>query len=167
VSVNSSLAKVCTTETTPSREPSSSPAAAARDSFTVSAAARESSPSSSRWCRKYTRNIFDTILEFVEASPGRFDAMYTGYGRATAMSLLYPRFSAVVPSPEMGSVPVALAVPEGDEDLVQLVNAFLEEERASGLLEAKLDYWVRGKGARAEHGPRWSFGRDVLGWWKD
>ena len=47
------------------------------------------------------------------------------------------------------------------------MNAWLEQVRASGLLEAKLDYWVRGKGARAEEGPRWSIGRDVLGWWKD
>jgi polar amino acid transport system substrate-binding protein len=109
----------------------------------------------------------DSILDFVTAPPGRLDAMYTGYGRATAYSLLYAQFAAVVPSPGLGSVPVAFTVPEGDEDLVQLVNAWLEQARASGLLEAKLDYWVRGKGARAEEGPRWSIARDVLGWWKD
>jgi Na+/H+-dicarboxylate symporter/ABC-type amino acid transport substrate-binding protein len=109
----------------------------------------------------------DTILDFVNAPPERFDAMFTGYGRAIAQSLLHPRLAAVVPSPGLGSVPIAFTVPEGDEDLVQLVNAWLEQARASGLLEAKLDYWVRGKGARAEEGPRWSIGRDVLGWWKD
>ena len=109
----------------------------------------------------------DTILDFVTAPPGRLDAMYTGYGRATAYSLLHPQLAAVVPSPGLGSVPIAFTVPEGDEDLVQLVNAWLEQVRASGLLEAKLDYWVRGKGARAEEGPRWSIGRNVLGWWKD
>jgi len=108
----------------------------------------------------------DTILDFVDAPPGHLDAMYTGYGRAVAQSLLHPRLAAVVPSPGLGSVPIAFTVPEGDEDLVQLVNAWLEQARASGLLEAKLDYWVRGKGARAEEGPRWSIGRDVLGWWR-
>jgi Na+/H+-dicarboxylate symporter len=109
----------------------------------------------------------DTIPDFVNAPPGRLDAMYTGYARATAYSLLYPQLAAVVPSPGLGSVPIALTVPEGDEDLVQLVNAWLEQVRASGLLEAKLDYWVRGKGTRTEEGPRWSIGRNVLGWWKD
>lgn len=108
----------------------------------------------------------DTILDFVGAPPGRLDAMYTGYGRATAMSLVHPSLSAV-PTPGLGAVPIAFTVPEGEEDLVQLVNAWLEEARASGLLEAKLDYWVRGKGARAEEGPRWSIARDVLGWWRD
>ena len=109
----------------------------------------------------------DTILDFVDAPLGHLDAMYTGYGRAVAQSLLHPRLAAVVPSPGLGSVPIAFTVPEGDEDLVQLVNAWLEQARTSGLLEAKLDYWVRGKGARAEEGPRWSIGRDVLGWWRD
>jgi ABC-type amino acid transport substrate-binding protein len=107
-----------------------------------------------------------TILEFATAPPGRFDAMYTGYARGIAYSLLYPQFAAVVPSPGLGSVPIAFTVPEGEEDLLQLVNAWMDQSRASGLLEAKLDYWARGKGARAEEGPRWSIGRDVLGWWK-
>jgi ABC-type amino acid transport substrate-binding protein len=109
----------------------------------------------------------DSILDFVTAPPGRFDAMYTGYARATAYSLLYPQLAAVVPSPGLGGVPLAITVPAGEEDLLQLVNAWLEQVRASGLLEAKLDYWARGKGARAEEGPRWSIARDVLGWWKD
>jgi ABC-type amino acid transport substrate-binding protein len=108
----------------------------------------------------------DTIVDFVTAPPGRFDAMYTGYARATAYSLLYPQFAAVVPSPGLGGVPLAMTVPAGEEDLLQLVNAWLEQARASGLLESKLDYWARGKGARAEEGPRWSIGRDVLGWWR-
>jgi len=108
----------------------------------------------------------DSILEYVEAPAGRFDAMYTGFERATAYSLLHPRLSAVVPAPGLGGIPIALTVPEHEEDLLAFVNAWLEEERASGLIQAKLDYWVRGEGARAERGPRWSIGRDVLGWWQ-
>jgi ABC-type amino acid transport substrate-binding protein len=109
----------------------------------------------------------DTIDAFVAALPGQLDAMYTGHGRAVAQSLLHPELAAVIPVPDLGSVPIAFTVPEGDEDLVQLVNAWLEQASASGLLESKLDYWVRGRGARAEQGPRWSFGRDVLGLWRD
>lgn len=105
--------------------------------------------------------------EFVGAPEGRFDAMYTGLGRGTAYSLLYPEFSAVVPAPGLGSVPIAFAVPRGEERLVNFVNAWLETEHSSGLVQAKLDYWVRGKGARAERGSRWSIGKDVLGWWRD
>ena len=44
--------KVWTTETIPGRKPFPSRTAAEVSSFTVSYAARESAPSSSRWCRK-------------------------------------------------------------------------------------------------------------------
>jgi Na+/H+-dicarboxylate symporter/ABC-type amino acid transport substrate-binding protein len=108
----------------------------------------------------------DGVQDFVDAPAGRFDAMFTGYGRAIAQSLLHPRLAAVASS-GLGSVPLAFTVPEGDDDLVRLVNAWLEQARASGLLEAKLDYWARGKGARSEEGPRWSIGRDVLGLWRN
>jgi hypothetical protein len=38
---------------------------------------------------------------------------------------------------------------------------------ASGVFTEKLDYWIHGKGAELERGPRWSIARDVLGWWQD
>ncbi len=96
-----------------------------------------------------------------------FDAMYTGYSRGAAYSLLYPRFSAVVPRPDMGTVPVAITVPIQEGSLLQFVNSWIEEPRASGLIDAKLRYWIQGEGARSERGPRWSVARDVLGWWKE
>ena len=108
----------------------------------------------------------DSLLDFVNAAPGRFDAMYTGFARGTAMSLLYPQFTTVIPEPGLGAVPMAFMVPEGEEDLLARLNAWVEQERASGLVAAKIDYWVRGKGARAEQGPRWSVAKDVLHWWQ-
>ena len=108
----------------------------------------------------------DSLLDYVNAPPGRFDAMYTGFARGTAMSLLHPLFTTVIPEPGLGAVPMAFMVPEGESDLLARLDAWVEQERASGLVEAKIDYWVRGKGARAEQGPRWSVARDVLHWWK-
>ncbi|MFN8092924.1 MAG: cation:dicarboxylase symporter family transporter [Vicinamibacteria bacterium] len=105
-------------------------------------------------------------LEFAQAEPGRFDALYTGLARGTALSLLYPQFTAVVPEPGLGSVPIAFVVPAGETELLARIDAWVDEEKASGLVEAKLDYWVRGKGAKAERGPRWSVATDLLGWWK-
>jgi ABC-type amino acid transport substrate-binding protein len=108
----------------------------------------------------------DSLLDFVDAPPGRFDAMYTGFARGTAMSLIHPQFATVIPEPGLGAVPIAFMVPEGEEDLLARLDAWVEQERASGLVAAKIDYWVRGKGARAEQGPRWSVAKDVLHWWK-
>ena len=107
-----------------------------------------------------------SITEFVTAPPGRFDAMYTGYERGTVYSLLYPQFSAVVPDEGLGSVPLAFTTPPDESRLLEFVDAWVEDARASGLLDQKLEYWVHGSGARAELGPRWSVGRNVLGWWR-
>jgi ABC-type amino acid transport substrate-binding protein len=108
-----------------------------------------------------------SLLDFARAEPGRLNAMYTGLARGTALSLLYPQFTAVVPEPGLGSVPIAFVVPAGETEFLARIDAWVEQEKASGLVEAKLDYWVRGKGAKAERGRRWSVATDVLGWWKD
>ena len=109
----------------------------------------------------------DSIPEFLEAPSGRFDAMLTGLDRATAYSLMWPQFSAVVPTPNLGGVPIAIIVPKGEEALLDLVNAVVDVDLANGLFKEKLDYWVRGQGAQVERAPRWSLGANVFGWWED
>jgi ABC-type amino acid transport substrate-binding protein len=109
----------------------------------------------------------DSIPAFVNAPAGWFDAMFTGFDRASAYSLLYPQFTAVVPEPGLGSVPIAMIVPVGEEALLDVVNAGVEVGTASGAFKEKLDYWIHGKGTQLERSPRWSVARDVLGWWQD
>ena len=109
----------------------------------------------------------DSIMEFFDAPAGEFDSTFTGFDRASAFSLVYPQFAPVVPSPGMGSVPIAMIVPAGEPALLDFVNAGVEVGRAEGVFAEKLDYWIHGQGTEQERGPRWSIGRDVLGWWKD
>lgn len=109
----------------------------------------------------------DSIPEFVDAPDGRFDAMFTGFDRATAYSLVAPRFAAVMPTPDLGSVPMAFIVPKGEEALVDLTNAVVDIDTANGLYRDRLDYWVREMGKPIHAAPRWSIAHDVLGWWKD
>ena len=108
----------------------------------------------------------DSIPEFINAPAGRFDAMFTGYDRALAYSVAFPQFAAVVPTPDFGSIPIAISVPAGEEALLDLANALVEAGIASGVFQEKLDYWIKGEGAQLEREPRWSIGRNVLGWWK-
>ena len=108
----------------------------------------------------------DSILEYLKAPAGRFDATFTGYDRALAYSVAYPQFAAVVPTPDFGSIPIAISVPAGEEPLLDLANAFVEVGAAEGVFQKKLDYWIKGEGAELEREPRWSIGRNVLGWWK-
>jgi ABC-type amino acid transport substrate-binding protein len=107
-----------------------------------------------------------SLPEFIDAPAGRFDAMFTGYDRALAYSIASPQFAAVVPTPDLGSVPLAIAVPAGEEALRNVANEIVEVETANGVVQDKLAYWVKGEGAQRERGPRWSIARDVLGWWK-
>jgi hypothetical protein len=66
-----------------------------------------------------------SITEFLEAPDGRFDATFTGYDRAAAYSLVQPQFGAVIPSPGLGSVPIAVAVPRGEHALLAFFNTRL------------------------------------------
>lgn len=108
----------------------------------------------------------NSFLEFINAPPGEFDAHFTGYDRALAYSIAYPQFAAVVPTPDFGSIPMAIAVPAGEEALRDLANSIVEVGTANGVFQEKLDYWIRGEGAEIEREPRWSIGRNVFGWWK-
>jgi len=108
----------------------------------------------------------ESILEFESAPPGQFDAMFTGFDRATAASLMSPEYGAVIPTPDPGSVPMAFIVPTGEEGLLDLANAVADVGSANGLFKEKLDYWIGGPGRLDETAPRWSIAGDVLGWWK-
>ena len=108
----------------------------------------------------------DSIAEFLDAPEGRFDATFTGFDRASAYSLAAPRFVAVIPSPGLGTVPIAIAVPTGEMGLLEFLNGAVEDGHASGLFADRLNYWIKGGGARVEREPRWSIGANVLGWWK-
>lgn len=109
----------------------------------------------------------DTLNEFLEAPEGRFDATFTGFDRGTAYSLVSPRFGVVKPSPGMGSVALAVAVPKGETTLLEFADAAVADGVASGLFADRLEYWVHGGGTRVEREPRWSIGGNVLGLWKD
>jgi ABC-type amino acid transport substrate-binding protein len=109
----------------------------------------------------------NSIQEFLDAPEGRYDAHFTGFDRASAYSLVAPQFGVVKPSPGMGSVALAIAVPTGEHALREFANAVVEDGLANGLFADRLDYWVRGGGTRLEREPRWSIGGNVLHLWKN
>ena len=108
----------------------------------------------------------DSISQFISSPPGQFDAMFTGLDRASAYSLAAPQFTAVAPTPSLGSVPISIDVAKDEESLLHYANAFVDAFSANGFFKEKLDYWVQAEGAEAEREPRWSVGRNVLHWWK-
>ncbi|MEQ1831825.1 MAG: cation:dicarboxylase symporter family transporter [Candidatus Eisenbacteria bacterium] len=92
------------------------------------------------------------------------DAMWTSFERGTAYSLLHPDYTAVLSQPDIGGIPFAFTLPHDEPGFMEYVNAWVEQEKASTLLEGKLQYWVYGNGVRPARGRRWCVLHDVLHW---
>ncbi len=92
-----------------------------------------------------------------------FDGMFDLAEEAAAWTLLYPRYSLIVPKPPI-FIPVAYAVAADNTTLLEAFNAWLTAEKASGTVEALYRYWMLGEATIIARPPRWSVIRDVLGW---
>jgi len=116
-------------------------------------------------------SLEDVIAERLEAvkrgesaadGEQRIDAMVTTAEKAAAWSLLYPRYSPVVPTPVV-HLPAAFPIPHDEEDLADYMKIWLTIRKKDGSIQSLYDYWVLGK---KEHinSHRWSVIRDVLHW---
>ncbi len=103
------------------------------------------------------------VREFFRQEGDEYDALVTTAERGSAWSLIYPQFTVAVPMPSQVLVPIAYAVPRGSEEMVNLLNAWLDLKRKDGTIEHLFDYWMRGIDDDAVV-RRWSVIRDVLGW---
>jgi Na+/H+-dicarboxylate symporter len=79
-----------------------------------------------------------------------------------AWTVLYPRFTVVVPRPVV-QLPVAYLVAPDNPSLMRAMNEWLLIEKATGDIDEIHDYWIQGK-TDVVKPPRWSVIRDVLGW---
>jgi hypothetical protein len=111
--------------------------------------------------------------QVVVRSPAEFvlgrvsaDAMLTSWERACAWSLLHPELAPAQPIPQVGRVSLAYAVPRGEPDMLNMIDAFIDAQRAGGRLDAARTQWILGEATRVRR-PRWSIARDVLGWGKE
>jgi Na+/H+-dicarboxylate symporter/ABC-type amino acid transport substrate-binding protein len=101
--------------------------------------------------------------EFFTAPEGRFDALLTTAEGGSAWTLIHPRFSVVVPRPDVVTSPIALATPRGAPEVHDYVSTWIALKRGDGAVRHLYDFWVLGHGAKSTE-PRWSVMRNVLGW---
>jgi ABC-type amino acid transport substrate-binding protein len=101
--------------------------------------------------------------QFIESEPGEFDALAYPAEEGAAVTLLWPEYSVVVPSPPILTLPAAYPLPWGEPDWERAVNLWLDLQRADGTIDRLYDYWILGHEPEG-HNPRWSVMRDVLGW---
>lgn len=108
---------------------------------------------------------FSSFGELVAAVGDGIDAAVLPIDRAFYFSRIDPRLSAVLPADPTSSVVLAYALPAGELELRNVVDAWIDVKRAQGAFDNARAYWVRGEGLVARR-PRWSIGRDVLHWWR-
>jgi ABC-type amino acid transport substrate-binding protein len=90
------------------------------------------------------------------------DAFLDAAEEGAAWTVLYPRFTVVVPRPVV-QLPVAYLVAPDNPSLLRALNDWLRIEEATGDIDEIYDYWVQGRTGQVQP-PRWSVIRDVLRW---
>jgi Na+/H+-dicarboxylate symporter/ABC-type amino acid transport substrate-binding protein len=83
--------------------------------------------------------------------------------RGSILTLLNPKFTVVVPEPDLVKIPLAYAIAHGDQRWASFVNSWIELKRKDGTIDALYRYWIFGENL-VERRPRWSVLRDVLRW---
>jgi Na+/H+-dicarboxylate symporter/ABC-type amino acid transport substrate-binding protein len=92
-----------------------------------------------------------------------FEAVVMPAESGSVMSLLYPKFTVVVPEPEIVKIPLAYPVARRDQDWAHFINTWIELKRRDGTIDALYGHWILGKQA-GKRQPRWSIMRNVLHW---
>jgi ABC-type amino acid transport substrate-binding protein len=92
-----------------------------------------------------------------------FDAVVMPAESGSVMSLLYPKFTVVVPEPEIIKIPLAYPIALRDQNWAHFINTWIELKRRDGTIGALYSHWILGKQA-GKRQPRWSIMRNVLHW---
>lgn len=100
---------------------------------------------------------------YFRAEGGEYDALAFAAETGSAWTLVYPRFSVVVPQPGEVTVPVAYPMPLGEDELVRYVDAFLALKSKDGTMDRLFEHWFEGKSPETRS-ERWSVIHNVLGW---
>ncbi len=94
---------------------------------------------------------------------GAFDALAMSAETGSVLTLLYPKFTVVVPEPGIVRIPLAYPVARRDQDWANFVNSWIELKRRDGTIDALYRHWILGQQAGKSE-PRWSIVRNVLHW---
>ncbi len=104
----------------------------------------------------------DSYQPFFEDNPQGLDAIIISAEAGSAFTILHPDYAVAIPEPHY-SAPMGLMMAKGDRDFVSLVSDFLQLKTVDPALDELYDKWILGKDKTRKQ-PRWSIGRDVLGW---
>jgi hypothetical protein len=101
--------------------------------------------------------------EFLEGELAGMDALVMSAEAASAWTLVYPQYSAVIPSPARRAIPIVFALPDSDEAFKNYVDIWIQTSISLGVMDRAYERWILGRDTVARQ-PRWSVIRDVLHW---
>ena len=101
--------------------------------------------------------------EFLKGELTGMDALVMSAEAASAWTLVYPQYSAVIPSPANTTIPIVFALPGSDEAFEKYVNIWIQISKSLGVMDLAYEHWILGRDTAAQQ-PRWSVIRDVLHW---
>lgn len=106
--------------------------------------------------------VIADVRSFLKGKHPEVDALVYSAEAASAWSMLYPEYSAVIPKGLMIEAPIAFTLPKGDFEYSQFINSWLELKRENNFIEQVYSYWILGKNPEAKK-PRWSVLKNVIG----
>ena len=109
--------------------------------------------------------VLDSANEFFESRGDELDAFIYSAEAGSAWTLLYPAYTVAIPHPDVLAAPMSYAMAQGDQEMVNFINLWLELKKEDRTITSLYDYWILGKNA-VPTPPRWSVVRNVLHWVK-
>ncbi len=106
----------------------------------------------------------DSVDSLFDDSSDFYDAVLVSAEGGSALTLLHPEFSVVVPRPGTFSVPLGFAISRQQREFGDFLAGWLDLKDKEGDFERFYDRWIRGKSPTGDKVPRWSVIRNVLGW---
>jgi Na+/H+-dicarboxylate symporter len=104
-----------------------------------------------------------TYSEFFALSDNEIDALLEATEIGSALTLLHPEYTTVIPKSSTLHFPMSFAIAKGEKDFALFLSHWLKAKKARGTIHDAHEYWVSGKGAQITE-PRWSIRHNVLGW---
>ena len=104
-----------------------------------------------------------SLADFFEPKNQGIDALVATAEVGTGLTLLYPEYAAVVPKPTLWRLPLGFATAQGNFEISEYLDSWVETHRLKGTFQRAYDFWILGEGAKPKQ-PRWSIIRNVLHW---
>jgi len=103
------------------------------------------------------------VRDYFKKEWKNLEAFAMGAETSAAWTLVYPNFQVTVPLPNPVKIPLAYAMPRGEQDMADFINTWIDLKKKDHTIDVLFEHWILGKHA-LQKGPRWSVIRDILHW---